>query len=101
MAITEIEINTSTLGTDIETLETTLGQLEIQVEAMFTSVSELDRMWDGPANDAFNQQFRLDYQICVAMCQTLKELIESLRYAKGEYEKCEQSIDGLIRSIQI
>lgn len=101
MAITEIEINTSTLGKDIESLETTVGQLEKQIEKMFGSIEELDKMWDGPANAAFTQQFQIDYQTCVEMCQILRELIDSLQHAKEEYEKCEQSVDGLIRSIQI
>ena len=101
MAITEIEMNTSTLGRDIDSLENMLGQLETQIEKMYGSITDLDRMWDGPANEAFNHQFSRDYQLCLKMCQVLKELIDSLQHAKTEYEKCEQNVDILIRTIKV
>lgn len=101
MAINEIEISTAALQGDIEALETTLSQLEIEMKSMFQSVGELDRMWDGPANDAFNQQFLADHQTCQAMCETLRELIESLRHARTEYDKCEQNIDSMIRMVAV
>ncbi len=101
MAVNEIEMNTTTLARDIESLEGLVSQLESQMKKMFQSVNELDQMWDGPANDAFNQQFQLDYQTCQAMCDTLKELIDSLWHAGEQYDKCEQNIDSMIRSIPI
>lgn len=101
MAVNEIEMNTSTLAADIETLETTVSQLEGQMKKMFQSVGELDRMWDGPANATFNQQFNIDYQVCEEMCRVLWELIGSLKHARTEYDKCERNIDSMIRAINL
>ncbi len=101
MAINEIEMNTSTLAGDIESLESLVTDLESQMKKMFGSITELDRMWDGPANAAFNQQFQIDYQSCEEMCRVLRELIGSLKYAREEYDKCEQNIDTVIRSIHV
>ena len=101
MAVNEIEINTSTLQGDIETLENLLSQIDSQIKIMFQSVGELDQMWDGPANDAFNQQFQLDHDSCRAMYENLQELLGSLKHAKVEYDKCEQNIDSRIRSIAV
>lgn len=101
MAVNEIEMNTSTLAGDIETLEQAAAQLESQMKKMFQSIEELDTMWDGPANEVFNQQFQLDYQFCEEMCGVLRDLIGSLNHAREEYDKCEQNIDSLIRTIQI
>jgi WXG100 family type VII secretion target len=101
LAISEIEMNTSTLAGDIESLEGLVTSLRNQMKKMFQSVDELDRMWDGPANAAFNQQFQADYKTCEEMCKTLTDLIGSLRHAGEEYDKCEQNIDSMIRSIPI
>ncbi|MCI9102649.1 MAG: WXG100 family type VII secretion target [Lachnospiraceae bacterium] len=101
MAVNEIEMNTSTLAGDIESLEGLVNSLRSQMKKMFQSVEELDAMWDGPANAAFNQQFKADYKTCEEMCKTLTELIGSLRHAGEEYDKCEQNIDSMIRSIPI
>ena len=101
MAITVIEVDTSAMARDVERLENDLKQLNNRMKEMFTSVQELDRMWDGPSNEEFNRQFQQDYKTCGDMCDTLRGLIDSMRYAKSEYEKCEQSIDGTIRSLRI
>ena len=101
MAITIIETDTSAMARDIEQLEERLRQLESHMKKMFTSVQELDAMWDGPSNEEFNRQFQQDYRMCEEMCGILRELIGSLRHARTEYEKCEQNVDGMIRSLRI
>ena len=99
--VNEIEMNTSMLAGDIESLESTVGQLETQLKNMFDSVNRLDTMWNGAANSAFNQQFQSDYAVCQEMCRTLRELIASLDHAADEYDKCEQSVNSMIRSLNI
>ncbi len=101
MAINEIEMNTNTLAKDIEDLEELLLSLEGQIEEMFQAVKELDGMWSGPAHDAFIEQFQWDYQSSKDMCHILRELIDSLRHAGEEYDKCEQNINSVIGSLRI
>ena len=101
MAIKEIEINTVTLLRDIDILETKMGELDGQTEKMFSAISDLDTMWDGPASEAFKEQFQLDYQSCKEMSKVLKDLVESLKHARQEYDTCEQNVEDLIRAIQI
>lgn len=101
MAITVIETNTSTMARDIESLENKLKQIESQMKKMFTSIEELDKMWDGPSNAEFNRQFQQDYRMCEEMCGILRELINSLRHAKSEYEKCERNVEGVIQALRI
>ncbi len=89
MAIKEIEQNTDRLSDDIIRLEEEKAVLEKSIDAMFDAVKNLDTMWDGPANEAFRAQFQTDYQTCLEMNKTLGILIEKLRKAKEEYDKCE------------
>ena len=97
----EIEMDTSLLGRDIDNLENTLTQLETWIEKMFDTINKMDTMWKGPANNVFNVQFKNDYETCKTMCGILRELIGSLNHAKEEYDKCEQNVNNMIRSIKI
>ncbi|MDO5131595.1 MAG: WXG100 family type VII secretion target [Eubacteriales bacterium] len=101
MAIKEIEQNTDLLSDDIIRLEEAKDALESAVDAMFDAVKNLDTMWNGPANAAFNAQFQADYQTCREMNRTLGLLIEKLRNARSEYDKCESEVESLIREIRI
>ena len=63
---------------------------------------QLERdMWDGPANIVFRQQFAKDREEFEAMCKEMESLIESLTYAKWEYEKCENQVSAAIAAIRI
>lgn len=101
MAITVIEVNTNVMARDIESLDNKLRQIKSRMKSMFTSIQELDSMWDGPSNEEFNRQFQLDYGMCEELCTILSELIESLTHAKSEYEKCERNVEGVIQAIRI
>ena len=69
-------------------------------EKMFDEIKELDSMWDGTANNAFNVQFQNDYEMMQEVCRNLKRLIDSLEFSKREYIKCEQQVDSAVRSMK-
>ena len=48
-----IEVNINTLNSDIGNMQSELNGLRSEMKKAFTAVAELDRMWNGPANDAF------------------------------------------------
>lgn len=101
MAIKEIEQNTDRLSDDIIRLEEEKALLEKAIDAMFDAVKTLDTMWDGPANEAFRLQFQTDYGTCTEMHKTLGILIQNLRRAREEYDKCESEVGNLVNSIRI
>ena len=101
MAIREIEQNTDRLSDDIIRLEEEKAVLEKAIDAMFDAVNTLDTMWKGPANEAFRAQFQSDYETCSEMNKTLGILIEKLRKAREEYDKCEAEVESLVRAIRI
>lgn len=101
MTVNEIEINTSTLAGTVENLENTTSKLEEQVKKMFQTIQELDQMWDGEANKAFNEQFQQDHTACEEMCQELRQMINSFKHAREEYDKCENRVDELVRQLRV
>jgi uncharacterized protein YukE len=101
MAIKEIAIDTSTLNTDIGELQTALDSAKMQLEDMYTQMTELDTMWDGPANEEFNIQFKLDYTNTKSLFETIASLIECMEYARDQYNSCENEVGSLVNSIRI
>lgn len=101
MAIKEIAVNTSTLMNDIDELQTTLASARAQLDDMFNQMAELDTMWDGPANEEFNRQFRNDYENAKNLCKTIESLLECMKFAKNQYNTCENEVNDIVSAITI
>lgn len=101
MAENEVEVNLNALSEDIEKLQVAVQQMDDKVKKVFDAVGELGRMWEGPEKAEFLKQIESDYQSCQEMCGILRDLIDGLTYAEGEYRKCEQRIDDLVEAVQI
>ena len=56
--ISLIEINTVQLGNDIKRLRTVLGQTRGHIEQLRSRMSDMNNMWEGPANLAMRQRFQ-------------------------------------------
>lgn len=99
MANREIEIETNTLASDIGELTSELEVAKSCIQTMITDMTELDAMWDGPANQVFMMQFNNDTQYAEEICNMVKKLIECMEYAKKQYDYCESEVSSLISSI--
>lgn len=97
----EITVDTAALAGDIEELQNALSEVRRQLNQMFEQVSELDAMWDGPANAEFNRQFANDYENFKELCNTVESIIQCMQYAKEQYNICENEINGIVASINI
>lgn len=96
-----IEVNITALEQDTKELRETLKLVRGDMGAMFETVQELDTMWDGPANEAFNRQFELDRQVFEALCQSVEDILGSMENAQSEYRKCEAGVREEIDKIRI
>lgn len=96
-----IEINIATLDGDIASMQEELEALRAEVGKAFDSIQDLDRMWNGPANDAFNQAFQNDKTAMDDMCATMAGLISYMENARDEYRKCEEAVSAEIDAIKI
>lgn len=93
-------MNTYTLASDIESLQTELNMIKNDMDKMYDSVRLLDSMWDGPANAAFNEQFNNDQVEMMSFCETIQKVIDSVEYARKEYDNCEMQIGSKISSFK-
>lgn len=96
-----IEVNINTLHGDIETLNTTLRNINQDMTKMFESVEQLDAMWTGIANETFVKQFEHDKGIFEEISNAVKGVIESMENAEELYRKCEQNVSSEIDDITI
>lgn len=101
MAIQEITVDMGLLRNTVSTLNEQLEALKKGMEDIFLDISEMDAMWDGEANSAFNQQFGIDHQMMNDMFGTIRNIIDCYDFAETEYTKCEDEVSGIVHSIKI
>ena len=101
MAIREIEINTDSLGRDIESLRGALDTIRKDKNRMVEEISQLSTMWKGPANQAFVKQFSLDCISFDNLIQTIEEMIRAMENAKKEYEKCDRKVIDIANTVKV
>lgn len=101
MATSQIEVNTSLLDKDKTSMETELNKIKTDMKAMFDSIKELDTMWEGTAKSEFTIQFNKDYETLTDICTAVADFIGCMKYASTEYVSCENSVNDLIKAIQI
>lgn len=97
---TNFEVNLSNLNSDINNARHSLDYIKKNIKGMFDEIKELDAMWDGDANDAFNVQFNSDYEMMLDVCKNIEKVIASMEFAKQEYTKCENSVSSAVQAMR-
>lgn len=97
----EIEIETNSLASDVEQLQAFLNDITGSMDDMYEAVVALDRTWEGPANQVFNEQFNSDKQSMAELCKVIQNLINCMSFAKDEYNSCESQVNGVISAIKL
>lgn len=96
----DFEISLSNLDRDISNMRSELEFIRKNIKRMFDEIGELDAMWDGEANDAFNVQFHSDYEMMLNVCKNIEKIILSMEFARQEYAKCENSISSAVQGMR-
>ncbi len=97
----DITVNTAALVGDIDKLRGALSSARSQLEEMFGQVTELDAMWDGPANLEFNRQFGNDYENAKKLCAAAESLLACMEYARDQYNQCENEVSSVVAAIAL
>ncbi|MCM1159234.1 MAG: WXG100 family type VII secretion target [Bacteroidales bacterium] len=101
MAVSKIKVNTGSLKKDTDSIENHLKNIKSQIKQMKADVKELDSMWDGEANDAFNAAFQSDLNDLDTVCNNIQGIIDYEKNAKKEYDSCEVKVADLVKSITV
>lgn len=101
MAKEEIATNTLTMSSDIVSFRSSLAAVERQLNNLEKTNTELDSMWDGPANETFKSYFAKNFEKSKRMLQTVNSIVDCIEYARKEYDKCEGEVSSIIASIRV
>ena len=96
-----IEVNTTTLKSDVAAIEDELQKISAAAERLLQTLHELESMWDGNAKRSFSAAVNSDIA-------QLKELVKAMRSFNGktgeareEYDKCENAVEQIVAAIRI
>lgn len=96
-----IQVDTSSGRSTVSKLREKLNQARQIVEQLKDSMEELNRTWDGPANEAMNSRFASDYETLQNYCNLLEKIIGQMEQAQTCYENGENRVDAAIQSFQL
>jgi len=96
-----IEIETSLLAQDKDTIQGEIQSLKTHMTQMREQMEQLSGMWEGPAKEAFMNQFWSDFDYIQSFLTEMDTYTEAMEYAQREYEKCENDVAQIIGAIQI
>lgn len=99
--ITKIKVTTDRLQNDIDSLNEHLQKMCRLIDNMMSGIEGMGAMWEGEAKDAFFVQFKSDYQTIKSMENTIRAMIEDLKYAQEKYVSCENNVETIINAIMI
>ena len=86
----DININSSTIRTQAETLSTLNVQFQSQVNQLKELEGALNSSWDGEANDAFHAAFSSDVAQMDNFYKVINDYVAVLTNSASRYEVAEQ-----------
>lgn len=101
MAVSKIKINTASLKRDTDNIKKMLSDIEKKAIKMQTDVVQMNGMWEGEANMAFNKVFQDDITALRTVIKEVQGIVDYEENAKKEYDNCETRVSELVDSISV
>ncbi|MBR1496151.1 MAG: WXG100 family type VII secretion target [Oscillospiraceae bacterium] len=97
----ELAIDTVSLDRDAAALGDCLGRARVELNGLMEALFTLNRMWEGPANESFAEQFRIDAEMMEELQDTVKRFSEDMRSASSEYRRCGERVEDVLAALKI
>ena len=101
MTTGQFEVDTAFLRQSNAALRQRLETLKNVHSALSDKMAEVGGMWEGPARDAFHQQFQSDCAEFSELCSQLGEVLDSLEHAAQEYDACDAGVRAIIDALNV
>lgn len=101
MASRLIEVNTTTLRSDVSTIEEELKGLRACCESLEAALATLLTKWEGNSARAFDQAVRDDVRRLRELEKMVRSLTTQTSTARSEYDKCENAVSQIVASIRV
>ena len=96
-----IEVNTSTLKSDVSEIAGELQGISGDATKLEGVLSQLVSMWDGPAKQAFYAAVKDDLGRLRELVKAMQNLTAKTGQAREEYDKCENAVSQIVSSIKV
>lgn len=101
MGAAMIEVNTSTLKSDVSHFYEELKNLEQDMNDLKSLVSQLSSMWDGNSKVAFVAAVDDDIKRLDELIGAIRKFTDKTDDSRAEYDKCENAAAGIVASIKV
>jgi len=101
MAGKVIEVNTSTLKSDVSGIVGELRAILQCADKLAETLHQLEGMWDGNAKQAFSAAVQDDLGRLRELVKAMQDLTAKTGGAREEYDKCENAVSQIIASIRV
>ena len=97
---TDMTHNTNRLRNDLRRIEEEVAKLEAEKTKMITEITSLSAMWEGPAKNAFEIQFKFDQMILGMTISRLKKYCNEIKDICTTYEKADSDVAAEIAQLR-
>lgn len=96
-----IKVDTNRLNSDAGQIQNSIRRIETAMSNLKSSISQLDRMWDGPSSETFKHAFNNDMAALSSLLSNFRYIYNYEIDAKQKYEQCENRAINLVEGIHI
>lgn len=77
-------------------IEAKIEEWQESVQRLYTLHQEMDAMWDGTSNDAFNQVFTGDLQKFNQLTALMRQYVAAIKTAAANYISGEEEVQSIV-----
>lgn len=97
----KIEVNTGTLKSDVDSINSELGSLRREIHNLRDVTSALGMTWEGDAKNAFMAAISDDIEKLEQLVDEVEKYTGRTSDARIEYDGCENSVAQIIAGIKV
>ena len=99
MSSDKLKVDTVRLDADAKTVNDSILKLENAINKFEQAYHQLNLMWDGPASEVYLEVYNEDILDLKEIVAALKSFGNFELFAENRYNRCENEVDDIIRSI--
>lgn len=92
----QMTVTPETMGTIAGDIEGKIGEWNDAVQKIYKLKEEMDAMWDGSANDTFNNLFAEDAPKFNNLSSLMQDYATAIRTAANKYIQSEEEVKSIV-----
>ena len=96
-----IETNTETMQSDVNSVDSMIGQLSRDLQNLVSCADRIAAMWTGEAKETYEEELRSQLVELDELVKTVQDLNRGTDSARGRYVDCEANVASIIASIDV